>query len=187
MRHKFFTEKRIIRLSDPAFQTLQSLFGKLLNEAVTGGDIAEESMPAYLQLILLESLKGSRYPAPDEVTDDYRHVHDFFKLLEQETAMINLDYPVRTRTAHQYAEQLGLHPNYLNTLLRKHTGQTVSTHIKNRLLEESKALLLQTDWTLGEIGQCIGFAEQPNFSQFFKKQVGITPNEFRRSPVSLIE
>ena len=37
---------------------------------------------------------------------------------------------------------------------------------------------------LQQISQIIGFADQPNFSQFFKKYVGITPNEFRRSPIS---
>ncbi|WP_018618954.1 helix-turn-helix domain-containing protein [Spirosoma luteum] len=64
------------------------------------------------------------------------------------------------------------------------TEQPISTVIKNRLLEESKALLLQTARTLQEISQLIGFADQPDFSQFFKKYVGITPNEFRRSPIS---
>jgi AraC family transcriptional activator of pobA len=160
---------------------------QMLEEAASGGTLAEDSMQAYLQLIMIESIKDAHYPSPDEVTDDYQHVHDFFQLLEQETATINLDHPVRIRTAKEFAEQLHLHPNYLNALLKKYTGQNISALIKNRLLEESKALLLQTNWTLQDIGACIGFAEQPNFSQFFKKYVGITPNEFRRSPISLIE
>ncbi|GAB3912255.1 hypothetical protein GCM10028803_55230 [Larkinella knui] len=183
-RYKFFTEKRIIRLSDSSFQAIQPLFQQLLNLTETGGELAEESMQAYLQLVLIESLKGAQYPTAHEVTDDYRHVHDFFQLLEKVTATINLYTPVKMRTAGEFAEQLGLHPNYLNRLLKKHTGQNISTHIKDRLLEESKALLLQTDWTLQEIGQCIGFADQPNFSQFFKKYMGITPNDFRRTPLS---
>ena len=182
-RYKFFTEKKIIRLSDSSYQSIQTLFGQLIDQSTAGGDLAEETMQAYLQLILIESLTGAAYPVADEVTDDYRHVHDFFQLLEQETAAINIDNPVRTRTATEFAGQLGLHPNYLNRLLKKHTGQNISTHIKDRLLEESKALLLQTNWTLQEIGQCIGFADQPNFSQFFKKYTGITPNDFRRAPL----
>ncbi|WP_212748642.1 helix-turn-helix domain-containing protein [Spirosoma lacussanchae] len=85
-----------------------------------------------------------------EITTDYRHVYDFFELLEKET---NLDNPIRMRTARHYAETLNLNPNYLNGLVKKHTGQTISTLIKNRLLEESKALLVQTGWTLQEISQ----------------------------------
>jgi AraC-like DNA-binding protein len=85
------------------------------------------------------------------------------------------------KTAKEFAANLSVHPNHLNAVLKKYTGQNVSTHIRNRLLEETKALLVQTDWTLQDIGYSIGFAEQPNFSLFFKKNTGITPSEFRRS------
>jgi AraC-like DNA-binding protein len=74
-----------------------------------------------------------------------------------------------------------MHPNYLNAVLKKHTGQNASTHIRNRILDEAKALLVQTDWSLQDISFSVGFAEQPNFSQFFKKNTGFTPAEFRRS------
>jgi AraC family transcriptional activator of pobA len=40
-------------------------------------------------------------------------------------------------------------------------------------------LLPQMDRTLQCTGYAIGFAQQPNFSQFFKKNIGIRPAEFR--------
>jgi len=52
-------------------------------------------------------------------------------------------------------------------------------------LEESKILLVQTDWSIQQIGFAIGFADQPNFSYFFKKNAGITPAEFRKNYVHL--
>lgn len=183
-RHKFFTEKKILRLSESSTRAIHGLLTRMKAEAVVGGELAEEAMQAYLQLILVESLKGTDYAPTDEVATDYRHVYDFFELLERETNLANLDNPIRMRTAKEYAQKLNLNPSYLNGLVKKHTGQPVSTLIKNRLLEESKALLVQTDWTLQEISRIIGFADQPNFSQFFKKYVGVTPNEFRRSPIS---
>lgn len=76
------------------------------------------------------------------------------------------------RTAKEFAYDLSVHPNYLNALLKKHTGQNAGTHIRNRLLDEAKALLIQTDWTLQDISCSIGFAEQPNFNIFFKKNTG---------------
>jgi len=62
----------------------------------------------------------------------------------------------------------------------KYTGQNVSTHIRSRILDERKTLLVQTDWPLQDIGFAIGFADQPNFTQFFKKNTGVTPYEFRK-------
>ncbi|GAB3775827.1 response regulator transcription factor [Spirosoma horti] len=183
-RYKFFTEKKILRLSETSATMIHSLLTQMKAEAAAGGELAEEAMQAYVQLILVESLKGTDYAPASEITNDYRHVYDFFELLEKETNLANPDNPIRMRTAKEYAEKLNLNPNYLNGLVKKHTGQPVSVLIKNRLLEESKALLVQTNWTLQEISRIIGFADQPNFSQFFKKYVGITPNEFRRSPIS---
>ncbi|MBC3787321.1 helix-turn-helix domain-containing protein [Spirosoma utsteinense] len=183
-RYKFFTEKKILRLSEESAKMIHSLLTQMKAEAASGDPLAEEAMQAYVQLILVESLKGTEYAPVGEISNDYSHVYDFFTLLEKETNLANIDNPIRIRTAREYAEKLNLNPNYLNGLVKKHTGQPISTLIKNRLIEESKALLVQTAWTLQEISQIIGFADQPNFSQFFKKYVGITPNEFRRSPIS---
>lgn len=140
----------------------------------------ENAIQSYLQLLMIQSARISAFKEPDHVPDEYRHVHEFFQLLEKETANVNYTNPVAMKTAKEFAASLDVHPNYLNTLLKKHTGKNVSTHIRNRLLEEAKLLLLQTDWTLQDVGYSIGFAEQPNFSLFFKKNAGMTPAEFRR-------
>ncbi|GAB3999854.1 helix-turn-helix transcriptional regulator [Spirosoma daeguense] len=186
-KYRLFSDpqRSVIRLQPTAAAVVDTLFRQLQTESTKSGTLAEDAMQAYLQLIMIESMKEANFPEPEVVSDDYRHVHDFFHLLENETANINYDKPLRIRTAKEFAELLQLHPNHLNALLKKHTGQTISTHIKSRLLDESKALLLQTDWTLQDIGYCIGFADQPNFSQFFKKNLGITPNEFRRTFVNV--
>lgn len=181
--YKLFTDtaKSVIYVQKRAEDTINGLFLKMQQEEIIGGMLAEDAMMAYIQLIMIESMKGADFPTPDAANEEFRHIHDFFRLLESQTADINYNNPVKMRTAKEFADNLSLHPNHLNVLLKKHTGQNVSTHIKNRLLEESKALLIQTDWTLQEIGYCIGFADQPNFSQFFKKNTGITPNEFRHN------
>jgi AraC family transcriptional activator of pobA len=173
-------KKSVIRPPSETITAIGDLFVKMHEAEVIGGELSEDSLQAYLQLIMIEAAKVAKYPKPDAVTEEFRHIHDFFRLLEKETSNINNTHPIRIKTAKEFANNLEVHPNHLNVLLKKHTGQNVSTHIKSRLLEESKVLLLQTNWTLQDIGQAIGFADQPNFSQFFKKNVGITPAEFRR-------
>jgi AraC-like DNA-binding protein len=183
--HKFgFFDKRstgIISLPENRVTVISGFFRQMLEEQKTGEKNMEDALQAYLELIMISCNRADQHPVPEAVSTDYRHVHDFFLLLEKETARINLDQPVRIRTAKEFAEQLSVHPNYLNSVLKKQTGQNISAHIKNRLLEESKILLLRTDWVLQDIGYAIGFAEQPNFSHFFKKNTGITPAEFRKS------
>lgn len=173
--------RKVIRLSDERSRTVSTLFEKMKGEELAGQRYNEEAIQAYIQLLMLEASRDANFPTPDVVSDEFRHVHAFFNLLEQETAQINYDHPIRLRTAKEFASSLAIHPNHLNALLKKHTGENVSTHIKNRLLEETKVLLLHTDWSLQDVATSIGFADQPNFNQFFKKHTGITPSSFRKN------
>jgi AraC family transcriptional activator of pobA len=174
-------DKKVLRLSENDTTILNQLFEIMEKEDISASDYREESLQAYLQLLMVESLKIGQYPKPDVVSEDFAHIYHFFDLLERETSNINYSNPIRLKTAKEFAADLAIHPNYLNAVLKKHTGQNVSTHIRNRLLEETKALLLQTDWTMQDIGYSIGFAEQPNFNSFFKKNTGFTPSEFRKA------
>jgi AraC family transcriptional activator of pobA len=174
--------KSIVRLGDKEVILINSFFDRLYEKAGSQNneDMDMDAIQAYMQLLLIESARIGNFPKPDAVTDEFRHVHNFFRLLEEETAHINYATPIKLRSVKEFAASLDLHPNHLNALLKKHTGQNVSVHIRNRLLEESKILLLQTNWNLQDIGYSIGFAEQPNFSYFFKKNTGVTPAEFRK-------
>ncbi|TRW27560.1 helix-turn-helix domain-containing protein [Flavobacterium zepuense] len=175
--------KSVIRLTEDEVPRITQYFEKMQAEEqdTDNADYKEDAMQAFLQLLMVESMKVARYPKPDEVTEDFSHIHHFFNLLERETSGINYETPIRIKTAKEFASDLQMHPNYLNALLKKHTGQNASTHIRNRILDEAKALLVQTDWSLQDISYSIGFAEQPNFNFFFKKNTGITPAEFRKS------
>jgi len=182
-KYGFFTDlhKSVIRLTGKDITLLNPLFTQMLEAEQTNDPLADETMQAYLQLLMLNCTKVAQYPEPDLISGDYRHIHDFFHLLEKETSRINYVDPIRLKTARDYANELAIHPNHLNALLKKQTGLNVSAHIKGRLLEQSKVLLLQTDWSLQDIAYSIGFAEQSNFSHFFKKQTGISPIDFKKN------
>ena len=174
-------QKSVIRLSDTDASTINDLFVKMQAENDLNGVYRDDTLQAYMQLLMIEGMKLGKFPKIDAVSDEYSHVHRFFESLETEVSGINHDTPLRIRTAKEFAAGLDLHPNYLNELLKKHTGQNASTHIRNRLLDEAKALLLQTDWNLTRVSYAMGFSDQPNFSYFFKKNTGLTPIEFRNS------
>jgi AraC family transcriptional activator of pobA len=175
------TNKSAILLSDADVTELDPIFEKMLSL----GASEEDLLQIYLQLLMATAGKNASHPEPDTISDEFKHINEFFQLLENEVSGINYTSPIQTKTAQEFADKLLVHPNHLNALLKKHTGKNVSTHIKTKLLEESKILLVQTDWSVQQIGYAVGFADQPNFSQFFKKNAGTTPAEFRKSYVRL--
>ncbi|RYG04572.1 MAG: helix-turn-helix domain-containing protein, partial [Chitinophagaceae bacterium] len=48
------------------------------------------------------------------------------------------------------------------------------------LASEAKALLRHTDWNISEISYALGFADQAQFNNFFKKQTNLNPSSFRQ-------
>jgi AraC family transcriptional activator of pobA len=185
-KFNLFTDKSksIIALEEKSLTAVNDIFRRMEEEDKTRNEHKGDALQAYLQLLLVESMRAAHFPKPDLVTDEYHYIHQFFNLLEEETAGVNYDNPIKMKTAKEFAAGLAIHPNHLNALMKKHTGQNVSTHIKNRLLEETKVLLLQTGWSLQDISFSMGFSDQPNFNLFFKKNTGLTPNEFRKSYLS---
>ncbi|WP_291145490.1 helix-turn-helix domain-containing protein [Flavobacterium sp. UBA7680] len=180
-RQPLFSEKSksVISIEEndlPGFTRLwESMYKEQENQ------LGDEAIQAYIQLLMIESSRMLKSPIPESTGEDYDHIHRFFGLLEDEVSGINFEKPIRLRTAQEFADSMQLHPNYLNRILKKRTGQNVSTHIKGRLLDECKALLLQTSWSLEQISYAVGFSDQPNFNFFFKKNTGFTPNAFRRT------
>ncbi len=78
-----------------------------------------------------------------------------------------------------YAERLNIHPNYLNTLVKRITGDTALKLLHKTLFNYSSSLLLQTQLSIKEIAYSLHFKEAAHFSNFFKKYARQTPQQFR--------
>lgn len=77
------------------------------------------------------------------------------------------------------AAELTLSPKYLSDLLKQETGKTALEHIHIALVIEAKNILMSTDKTVAETAYQLGFENPPYFSRLFKKEVGVTPTEYR--------
>lgn len=74
-------------------------------------------------------------------------------------------------------------PNYFSTLFKKITGVKYSEYIDNRRIEIAKNKLLYTKDNIDDICRSSGFKEKKHFYQVFKKYVGLTPGQFRKSQI----
>jgi AraC family transcriptional regulator, transcriptional activator of pobA len=77
------------------------------------------------------------------------------------------------------AEQLHLSPKYLSDLLKQETGTTALELIHLHVISQAKNLLIAGNLTVSEIAYQLGFENPPYFSRLFKKEVGISPKEFK--------
>ena len=103
----------------------------------------------------------------------------FLELLERQFPIESPHQELQLRFAKDYANQLSVHVNHLNTILKETTEKTTTQLIASRITQEAKYLLKQTDWQISEISNALGFEEVAHFSNFFKRQTSFSPNNFR--------
>lgn len=76
-----------------------------------------------------------------------------------------------------------LHMSYghLARLYKKYSGQTILDRLGSIRLEKSFMLLAQTDYSMKEIAEKLGFSNQYYFSKVFKEKNGISPSQYRKA------
>ncbi len=78
------------------------------------------------------------------------------------------------------AEYLKISPAYLSRLFKQETGTTFSEYVNKLKIEEASSLLLFTEYSDLEISNILGFSSQSHFIKIFKKQIGITPKQYKK-------
>jgi AraC family transcriptional regulator, transcriptional activator of pobA len=81
-----------------------------------------------------------------------------------------------------YAQNLTVHPNHLNAIIKQTTGKTCSEWIHERVLLEAKCLLQTSDLSIKEIANYLSFEDASYFSKYFKKLTSKTPLEYKTQP-----
>ena len=78
------------------------------------------------------------------------------------------------------AEELHLSSRYLSDLLKQESGKTALELIHIYLVSEAKNLLKTEDQSVSEIAYALGFENMSYFSRLFKREVGISPIQFKK-------
>ena len=91
----------------------------------------------------------------------------------------HLSDPVSTE---KIAEKLHFSRTWLSRKFHEETGIPLSDFIRIKKTEEAQRLLRYTDKSLREISVYLGYSSQSHFQTVFKKQLGVTPMQYRRNP-----
>ena len=77
------------------------------------------------------------------------------------------------------AKEVGLSPGYFSTLFHSVVGISFREHLCRIRVEESKRLLLSSDYSLTDIAVSMGFTDQSYYCKVFKRIVGLPPGQYR--------
>lgn len=81
----------------------------------------------------------------------------------------------------EIAEAFGYSSKYLSHLFTKVSGMSLKQFIMNARIEKACFFLTDSDRTISEIADELGFSDVHNFSRSFKKITGLTPSAYRNA------
>ncbi len=84
------------------------------------------------------------------------------------------------------ARAVGYSPAYLTDLVRRQTGQTVHRWIVERRMAAAHTLLLETDQSVNQIAEAVGYQNPGHFFRQFRRTHGTTPQAWRQAKRKLL-
>lgn len=82
-------------------------------------------------------------------------------------------------TINDLAAFSGLNSSYLSKLFFKETGVSVKDFVTNAKINTAQNMLKHSDFSYLDISLALGFSTQSAFISVFKKNVGLTPKQYR--------
>lgn len=82
------------------------------------------------------------------------------------------------------AQDVGYSPAYLTTLMQEQTGHTIKQWIIERRMAEARTQLVNTQESVRQIAQDIGYTDAGYFARHFRKIHGTSPQAWRQESVS---
>ena len=92
-----------------------------------------------------------------------------------------IDKNHRTVTIQELSKVFHFQEDYFNRLIKKRTGQTYCEFLQNVRLLKAEQLLNQTDLTVSEIAEQVGYRNKGYFYKLFTEKYSVTPSQYRNS------
>ena len=91
---------------------------------------------------------------------------------------------VKHQLVDTYAQELCVSPNYLTKVTREVSGKTALEWIREYTEADVRYYLLNTDLSVKEIAEELGFPNLSFFGKFCRRAFGKSPNDFRKQNLS---
>lgn len=155
--------------------TITACFDAIFNELDAAQTGMETVIEAQIRIMLValwragvnEMIEDQSYKAANLTLERFRHLVE---------AHLRERWPV-----HRFATELGVTPDRLHDICTRTLGKPPQRLVRDRLAFEAQTLLQRSHQTLDQIANHLGFRSTPQFSTFFKAEVGMPPGAFRRS------
>ena len=144
--------------------------------------LLQEHLPVKtLQVTTVKDCWREMPHAMDEAAEELERLAQSSSLMQDVRAYMDAHYMEEQFSLQEVADQLHVSPQHLSRVFRREAGITFMEHVTRLRIRRASELLAQKEIKIYEIAEQIGYANQHYFSSAFKKVLGVSPMEYRRS------
>lgn len=99
-------------------------------------------------------------------------------LIEQAIRFIDRNFK-NDISLQELAQSLYMSPSYLSVKFKDTVGMTFIDYVKMKRIDQASALLTETTKKIADIAREVGYDDEKYFSRVFKKEKGVSPQQFR--------
>lgn len=135
---------------------------------------------------------GTRYPKIEQLKEaiqkaffscmdiDARKGQQYSRIVRECIQILKANYCRPDISLTYAAEQINISPSYLSSAFNREVQSNIARYIINLRMEKAKELLMDRRLNISEIAVAVGFENKRYFSEVFKKEMKMTPREFRQ-------
>jgi AraC family transcriptional activator of pobA len=167
--------QQTLTLSTQSFDQCYTLLNIIKQRST---DLSTQLLDQEILHSLLHSFTGILAGAYNNQDASYQKMSRSQQLTRQFKSLLTTHYK-EIKSPSAYADMLNITENYLNEVIRKQTGFSISYWIRAELVLEAKRLLYYTSLDAKEIAHNLGYEDHTYFFKLFKKESGMSPLSFR--------
>lgn len=155
---------------------MEELMIRIQKEYNNQGRLRSEILKGLLKLFLIYLSRQT-----EQVSERFkavRHEKDA-DVVSKFMALLGKHFATKKLVA-DYADELCITPNYLNSIVKKQTGFPVSHHIQQHIIMEAKRQAMYSGLRMKEVADRLGFEDYAHFSKFFKNYSGMNFSSFKK-------
>ena len=100
--------------------------------------------------------------------------------IKNAVAYIQTNYS-RKLSVKEVSKFIGLNRSYLGAIFKEQTGLSIQDFITDFRIDKAKKLLSDMSMSVGDVSRSVGYDDPLAFSKLFKKNVGVSPNAYRKN------
>lgn len=153
---------------------ISSCLRNILREMELKNTGYEDVCQAYMEILVIRLMRNTALAVPTEpqVISANRQCAAIRRYID-----LHFKEPL---TLEQLAEEAHMNKYYLSHAFKREYGVSPINYMISRRIEESKYLLAETDLSMSQISQLLGFSSLSYFSQVFRRTQSISPKEYRQ-------